>query len=134
MGALELKEEEIQKIKEWRQQGIMVLWTNGSGTKIYGHSDEPTSFNKKFNFSDSQLRELWKKAGVHVYVETDDVFYIGRNWMCIHTVIGGKRTIRFPFYTEVIDPLLQKVVADSTILLEINLDPKSTTIFRINPL
>jgi beta-galactosidase len=134
MGALELNMNEKQKIKEWQQKGITVMWTDGKGTKIYSPSEKPTSFNKKFKFSDSQLRELWKAAGVHVYTETDDVFYIGRNWMCIHTVIGGKRTIRFPFYTQVIDPLQQKAITDSTKLLEINLKPKSTTLFRINPL
>jgi len=133
MGALELKEEEIRKVEEWRQQGVMVLWTDGTGTRIYNHSDEVTYINEKFKWPDSQLRELWKEAGVHVYIDTDDVLYIGRKWLCIHTVLGGDRIVKFPFHAQVIDPLNEQIVADSTNFIKINLAPKSTTLLRINP-
>jgi beta-galactosidase len=132
MGLLELTEEEIHKIEEWRQQGVTVLWTDGTGTRIYNHSEEVTYLQEKFNLSDLQLRELWKEAGVHIYLDADDVFYIGRKWMCIHTVKGGDRVVKFPFYAQVIDPLKQQIVADSTNVIEISLAPKSTTLFRIN--
>ena len=87
---------------------------------------------EKFTWSDLQLRELWKEAGIHIYLDTDDVLYIGRKWMCIHTVQGGDRVVRFPFYAQVIDPLKQQIVEDSTNVLQIRLAPKSTTLFRIN--
>ena len=134
MGILNLKEEEIRKIEEWRQQGIMVVWTDGNGTRIYKHSDEVSYFHDKFRWSNLQLRELWKAAGVHIYIGSDDVFYIGRKWLCIHTATGGNRIVKFPFYAQVIDPFNEKIVADSTNFIEINLASKSTTLLRVNPL
>lgn len=133
MGILDLKDEEIIYIYNWRNQGITVLWTNGNGTKIYEKTDREFFFSEKFKWSDAQLRELWKRAGVHLYIDTDDVLYIGRNWLSIHTVIGGDRTIRFPFHAQVIDPLKEKVIEDYTNSLKINIAPKSTTLFRIDP-
>ncbi len=132
MGFLNLKAEEIQLIEEWRQLGIIVLWTNGIGTKIYKNTDEVTYFHDKFKWTESQLRDLWKEAGVHVYMDDADVLYIGRKWMSIHTVTGGERIVKFPFYAQVIDPLNEKIVADSTNFIKIYLVPKSTTLFRIN--
>ena len=79
------------------------------------------------------MRELWEKAGVHLYTNTEDVFYIGRNWLSIHTVDGGDRTLRFPFYAELIDPITGQILADSTESININLSPKSTRLLRIIP-
>jgi len=133
MGILELKKEEKQLLEKWRQQGITLLWTDGNGTKIVDKNAEEICFKAKFKWTDSQLREIWNKAGVHTYTDTDDILYIGRNWLSIHTVHGGLKKLKFPFYARIIDPLKQKVIADSTNHLEINLPEKSTTLFRINP-
>ena len=133
MGILELKKEEKQLLERWRQQGIAVLWTNGNGTKISDKDAEEICFKEKFKWTDSQLREIWKKAGVHAYTDADDILYIGRNWLSIHTVNAGFKTFKFPFYARIIDPLKRRVIADSTNHLEIHLAAKSTTLFRINP-
>ncbi|NOX64499.1 MAG: hypothetical protein GXO85_01560, partial [Chlorobi bacterium] len=132
MGLLKLQKNEILKIEKWRQQGITVLWTDGYGTKIYHENDEELR-DKKIKWTDSELRDIWKKAGVHLYIETDDVLYIGNNWLCIHTVEGGKRTVIFPFFAQVIEPENQEIVADSTNKIDITLKPKSTVLLRINP-
>lgn len=89
--------------------------------------------DKKIKWTDSELRDIWEKAGVHLYIDTDDVLYIGNNWLCIHTVEGGKRTINFPFLAQVIDPQNHEILADSTNLFDINLKPRSTILLRINP-
>ena len=133
MGLLKLTKDEILKIEKWRQQGITVLWTDGHGTKIYYKDGKEFFIDKKTKWTDSELRDVWKKAGVHLYIDTDDVFYIGNNWLCIHTVEGGKRTIKFPFFAQVIEPQNKEILADSTNLFDINLDPKSTILLRINP-
>ena len=133
MGVLELNEEEKRKIEKWQQQGITVLWTNGSGTQIYTSSQKETFVAGKFIWTDVELRLLWENAGVHLYINTNDVFYVGRNWLCIHTVNGGERIINFPFYTAVYDLQNQKQLAVSTKLLKLNLVPKSTILLRIDP-
>ncbi len=131
MGFLELNKEETDKIQKWRKQGITVLWTNGKGTRIFNNNEEIFR-SGKFKWTDLELRELWKKAGVHLFINTGDVFYIGNNWLSIHTLGGGERTINFPFYTKIVDVLKQQIVADSIKSMQINLAPKSTILLRIN--
>lgn len=133
MGMLKLKKDEILRIEKWRQQGVTVLWTDGYETKIYYPDGEDFITNKKIKWTDAELRDIWNKAGVHLYIETNDVLYIGNNWLCIHTVKGGKRTVKFPFLAQVIDPKNKSIVADSTNKFDLDLEPKSTILLRINP-
>lgn len=133
MGVLNLKKEELTMLHEWQGQGITVLWTNDKGTTVYKKGEKALVMHEKFKWSDLELRDIWEAAGVHLYIDTNDVFYIGRNWMCIHTITGGYRNINLPFYAQVIDPITNKVVSDSTNLVSINLNPRSTTLLRINP-
>lgn len=133
MGLLHLTEEEKSNIEEWRQQGKTVLWTDSAGTKIFNKNQKERFIEGKFNWTGLELQKIWEKAGVHLYIDTDDVFYIGHNWLCIHSVTGGARNIKFPFYTQVTDPLTQEILADSTKYLDIHLPSKSTILLRINP-
>jgi beta-galactosidase len=134
MGVLELSEAEKHKIKKWQQPGITILWTNGSSTSVYDKNKTEKSFPKKIKWKDSELRKIWKNAGVHIYNDSNDVTYVGNNWLCIHTVKGGERTINFPCPTQVYDPLKKETLADSTKSLKLNLAPKSTMLLRIYPL
>ena len=134
MGLLHLNADEKLKIEKWQKQGVTVIWTDANGTKIYTkNDDEPVFFDGKLKWSATELRELWQKSGVHIYNDTDDVFYIGNNWLGIHTINGGERTLHFPFEVQVIDPLKDEILANSTTVLKLKLNPKSTTLLRINP-
>lgn len=73
------------------------------------------------------------QAGVHIYLDTDEVFYIGRGWMCVHSVTGGERLVKLPYYARITDPSNDQVVADSSNYIELNLSPNSTILLRINP-
>ena len=134
MGFLELTSKEESRIKKWNKKGITVLWTNGKGTKIFDPNEGELFMDGKFKWSASELGETWRKAGVHRYIDTEDVFYIGRNWMGIHTIEGGERTINFPFKAQVIDPLENKILHDATRQFQLTLKPKSTVLLRVNPL
>ncbi|PXX25730.1 beta-galactosidase [Arenibacter sp. ARW7G5Y1] len=134
MGFLELTSKEESRIKKWNKRGITVLWTNGKGTKIFDPNEGELYMDGKFKWSASELGERWGKAGVHRYIDTEDVFYIGRNWMGIHTIEGGERTINFPFKAQVIDPLENKILHDATRQFQLTLKPKSTVLLRVNPL
>lgn len=133
MGVLNLNKKELTMLQEWRERGITILWTNDKGTTVYQKGKNEIIMHAKLKWSDSELREVWEAAGVHLYMDTNDVFYIGRNWMCIHTITGGNRNINLPFYAQVIDPITNKVVSDSTNFVSINLNPRSTVLLRINP-
>lgn len=134
MGVFELSKAEKQKISKWQEQGITVIWTNGNSTVVYKKNQAEKPYPEKIKWKDSELRELWKNAGVHVYNTSNDVTYVGNNWICIHTVKGGERTIKFPCSTQIYDPLKKVTLAESTKLFKVNLAPKSTILFRINPL
>ena len=133
MGLLQLNAAEEARIEEWQKQGITVIWTNAKGTKIYRKNEEPVFLDGKLKWSAAQLRELWRKSEVHIYNDTDDVFYIGNNWLGIHTINGGERTLRFPFEVQIIDPVKNEVMADSTNIVKLKMNPKSTTLLRIHP-
>jgi beta-galactosidase len=133
MGFLKLKDAEVQRVREWQKQGKIVLWTDGDGTHKYSASSE--DYIDKFKqFSDSQLRDIFKNAGVHIYSDSGDVFYIGRNWLCIHTIFGGKKTINLPFFAKVINAINDQKYSDSTNLIEIEMSSKSTVLLYIDPI
>jgi beta-galactosidase len=133
MGLLSLSSKEVERIKKWSKQGATVLWTHGKGTTIFRPNGEQLFLDGKFKWSASELGELWEGAGVHRYIKTDDVFYIGRNWMGIHTIKGGKKIIDFPFKAQIIDPIKNEVLSDSTNQLQLVMKPKSTLLLRVNP-
>ncbi|MEO9892254.1 beta-galactosidase [Aurantibacter sp.] len=134
MGVLNLKKDEIKKIQEWNNLDITVLWTNGRGTEIFEPNGNQIFMEDMFKWSAVELGNLWAKAGVHRYIQTDDVFYIGRNWISIHSVAGGKREVDFPYYAQVIDPINNEILSESTKQLELNIKPKSTVLLRVSPL
>ena len=134
MGILELKKEELSRVEAWRKQGITVLWTDGNGTSIFKGSEAVSRVDGKLKWQASRLRELWKEAGVHIYLDSDDVLYIGRGWLCVHTLDGGEKVVRFPFLTKLTDPLNGEVFSESTRHIELNLYPGSTTLYRVDPI
>jgi len=133
MGLLQLSTEEKEKIKSWENMGKTVLWTNDKGTTLNRPGKAPQFLAEKWQWSPTELREIWKEAGVHQYITTEDICYTGRNWLSLHSVDGGEKTIHLPFYAQVIDPLENKVLSDSTNQIQINMDPISTVLFRVNP-
>lgn len=130
MGLLELTESEQALIDAWRASGKTVLWTNGDGTTVFT-PHEKTDLNK-CAFNAKELREIWKNAGVFLYLDTNDVFYVGRSWLSIHSINGGKRTIRLPFAAKVYDPVGNYSLADSASIVEINVPENSTTLLRVD--
>ncbi len=134
MGVLELNEVEISRVEAWRKQGNTVLWTDGNGTTISKPGVAPIYLDGKLKWQASRLRELWKEAGVHLYLDSDDVLYIGRGWLCVHTLDGGEKVVRFPFLAEVTDPFSGEIISDSTHHIELNLNPGSTVLYRVDPL
>ena len=134
MGILELKEEELSRVEAWRKQGITVLWTDGNGTSIFKGSEAVSRVDGKLKWQASQLRELWKEAGVHIYLDSDDVLYIGRGWLCVHTVNGGEKVVTLPCYAQVTDPSTGQIISESSKQIELNLDPGSTTLYKVDPI
>lgn len=133
MGFMELSKDELRMIKELVKKNKTVIVTEPKGTYIY-KKDNETFVKDCITFTDSQLRSIFKDACVHIYDYSGDVFYIGRNWLCSHTIFGGEKTIYLPFDAQVINPIDGSVRYRSTRIIKFVAPPKSTTIFRILPL
>ena len=44
--------------------------------------------------SATALRQAFREAGAHVWMETDDVFAVGRGYVMVHAASDGLKTIR----------------------------------------
>ncbi len=76
------------------------------------------------------LRGLAQFAGVHLYNEAGDVLYATSQLLSVHTVAGGHRTFYLPKEAEVVYDLFEKrTVVEHTDQFEVNLPPRSTTLY-----
>ena len=64
------------------------------------------------------LREVARWAGVHIYTETDDNFFAGGNFLCIHADSGGNKTICLPRRTDAVEIYTGEVLGRDTDCLE----------------
>ncbi len=128
LGLLNLSREERQIIEKWKEEGITVILTDNKGTHFFS----PDTFHEgKTDWSAAELRVICKDAGVHIYNDSDDVTYAGLNWICIHSVEGGKRSIRLPFSAEVIQYPGDHRVSGATNHIDLLLEPSSTILLQL---
>ena len=133
MGLVELTAEEDQILEECRSAGSTTIWTRPSLTTLQRPDRSQESFEGKVTWSPAELRQVWKSAGAHVYLDTDDVLYAGRGWLSVHTVIGGNRTLQLPFAARIEDAFEPKVLSKSARSLNLDLPPNSTTLLHVTP-
>lgn len=82
------------------------------------------------NLPASVLRGIARFAGVHIYSEAGDVLHASHQLLGIHTVSGGKRTLKLPRLVEIVIDLFEnKELAQNTAEFEVNLAPASTSLF-----
>lgn len=133
MGVQELTDREKDLIHSLLEKGVTVMWTGPEGTHLY--SENSDIFEKDvLNYSEDQLRSIFEKAGVHIYDHGGDVFYVGRDWLCIHTLQAGEKHIDLPFEARVIDPVNEEILYRSTRTIDFDMEANSTLIFRVEPL
>ncbi len=133
LGFPGITDDESDQVIKWLQKGITVITTNSDGTSING-AGEKVFIKDKISWTDSQLRNVFGNAGVHIYSDAGDVLCAGRNWICIHTVAGGPRTIRLPFMAKITDAVSNKILSRKTDNVRIDINSKSTILLRIDPL
>ena len=133
MGFMDLSKEEKSMIKKWQEQGISLMWTDGTKTHLFKKNGNLKT-EDKIKWTETSLNLLWKEAGVHLYTSPGDVFYIGHNWLCVHSVEGGEKNISFPFATKIIDPQKNEILSAGTRNYTLNMNSKSTVLLRLEPL
>lgn len=134
MGIMAPNEQEQSMIKTWCAQGITVLHTDGYGTIKYAPLDGgQTSFNGKLQWPTSDLVNLLGLAGVHRYIDTEDVVYAGRGWLGLHSVKGGIKNIKLPFYAQIFDPVTKKIIGNNVKIVHLETKPNATILLRVIP-
>lgn len=135
LGIPELHETQLEQLHAAREAGLAVLWTDTQGTQIHWPNEEKRVLPRKFRWKPTELRDLWRQAGVHLYSDSDsdDVLYAGRGWLCLHSVPGGKRQIHLPFPARITNPTTREVIHPSALTFVVDLPKNSTTLLRVIP-
>ena len=122
-----------------------VFYANDKSAKVMGKlisHDLPGLVIKKFDNWTSVysaapavpsviLRDIARLAGVHLYVESNDVVYANRSLLSLTVNDGGKRTIKLPYPVDVYDLFDDKPVGTNISEFTVDMQPKSTRLWRI---
>ncbi len=133
MGVKEVTKGEKKKMDAFSDAGTLVMHTDGYGTGIYAENGPKKKFSEKVSWSAGELGEMWQQTGVHRYLDSEDVVYAGRGWISIHSLKGGSKTLKLPFYADIIDPLQQVAIANDVKSIAIDIKPRSTLLYRVVP-
>ncbi|MFC1606465.1 beta-galactosidase [Candidatus Latescibacterota bacterium] len=83
------------------EQGLITKVVNG--VQVY--------FSAAPVISSSVLRGIAEKAGVHIYGKNNDVLYVNKSFIGIHTPRSGERILHFPKPTDLYDVYNNRTVA-----------------------
>jgi hypothetical protein len=56
------------------------------------------------------LKEIARYAGVHIYSEADDTFYVNKSYVTLHAETAGDRTIKFPNNVDIYDAIAETLL------------------------
>lgn len=59
-------------------------------------------------------REIARYAGVHIYSETNDAFYVNESYVCLHPNATAPRTITFPAAVDIYDATTETLLQSNT--------------------
>ncbi len=77
------------------------------------------------------VREIAREAGVHIYTETDDNFFAGGNFLCIHSDSTGTKTICLPYPTDAVEIYTYEVLGRQTDRLEFPMKALETKVILL---
>jgi len=79
------------------------------------------------------LRRLAQLAGVHLYLDTDDVVYHNASLLVVHTASAGVRDVRLPRPCDVIDARTGDRVAEGENRFRVHMPRRKTFVFDLSP-
>ena len=84
------------------------------------------------NMPQVMFRNMMKKVGGHIYNESaTDVIYANNNYVALHSIFAGDRTIELPGNYTVYDVFNREIVSTNTDSITLTLSGKETRLFRI---
>ena len=85
------------------------------------------------NLPPAVLRELARYAGVHIYSEMEDVMYADRNFVALHTVRTGDKTIHLPHPADVWEVYANRQVASGVTQFTDTMESGTTNLYYYGP-
>lgn len=83
-------------------------------------------------FSAAEIRAFLKEAGIHVYIENNDVIYAGNGYLGIHAASAGKKKIMLPCECRISPIFGCDIEEASASSIELELEKFGTALFRIS--
>ncbi len=77
------------------------------------------------------IRELARYAGVQIYNESEDVTYVGRNYITFHASSGGEKTLHFPHPVTITEVYENKCYGENVTQITFPAYMGETKMFRI---
>jgi beta-galactosidase len=96
LGLHELTAREKSLISSLQSKTATSLTTGPEGTAIYQRGRLEQTLSGKTSWKADELRQLFGKAGVHVFSDQNDVVYAGNGWLTVHCKEAGERIVRLP--------------------------------------
>ena len=85
------------------------------------------------DFKTDEIRAFLKEAGVHVYIENNDVIYAGNGYLGIHAATAGKKTITLPSECSISPIFGSEICEDQASSITLDLEKYKTALFKISP-
>lgn len=84
-------------------------------------------------FPQALLRNILTHLGCHVYDETaSDVVYADNNYVAVHSLFGGDKTIHLPQRSTVYDVFNGKIIAENVTDFTVHCEKSETRLFRLS--
>ena len=91
---------------------VLGRYSNGAAGLAEAKTDEArTIFSGSYVLEANWLREVAREAGVHVFSDSSDVFEANERFLMLHARNAGRKTIRLPRKTTVVDVFARETVA-----------------------
>jgi len=81
--------------------------------------------------SKNVLRNIAKYAGVHIYVESGELVYGNKHFLCIYPRVGGKKTVNLPEPKTVIDLWSGILVAKNKCSFDVNMESNKAYMYLL---
>ena len=82
----------------------------------------------------SVLRAVARFAGAHIYSDSEDVLFVGKNYITLHAASGGKKTLCLPKRSRVTEVYENRVYAENEKEFSFECYFGETKTFRVQPL
>lgn len=82
--------------------------------------------------SAEELKTFFRKNGVHIYTEENDVVYLGNGFLALHSAVGGTKRLRLPSH-ETLKPVFgAEGIRPTEDGIKFFLKPNATALFSLH--